>query len=132
MDPPESVKQGFFKTITRAIEAQETLSNQMIQEMRPVTKIESHSEIRYSHIKFNMDEIDLFLQIGRRVIDKGRKSLQRLTKIESNLRELRMKYVVSTGGADFEDDLEDESDLEIPVNELHLVQEHRHEEFVYD
>ena len=104
----------------------------MIQEMRPVTKIESHSEIRYSHIKFNMDEIDLFLQIGRRVIDKGRKSLQRLTKIESNLRELRMKYVVSTGGADFEDDLEDESDLEIPVNELHLVQEHRHEEFVYD
>ena len=104
----------------------------MLQEMRPVTKIESHSEIRYSHIQFNMEEIDLYLQIGRRVIDKGRKSLQRLTKIESNLRELRMKYVVSTGGADFEDDLEDESDLEIPVNELHLVQEYRHEEFVYD
>lgn len=97
-----------------------------------MTKIEAHDEIRYSHIQFTMDEIDLYLQIGRKVIDKGRKSLQRLTKIESNLRELRMKYVVSTGGADFEDDLEDESDMDIPVEELHLTKEHRHEEFVYD
>ena len=44
-----------------------------------------------------MDEVDLFLQIGRKVIEKGRKSLQRLTKIEANLRELHMKYVALTG-----------------------------------
>lgn len=81
-----------------------------------------------------MDDIDLFLQIGRKVIDKGRKSLQRLAKIESNLRELRMKYVVSTGvgGLRLEDDLSEESDLEIPVNELLLTSELKLEGFKAD
>ena len=76
-----------------------------------------------------MEEIDLFLQIGRKVIEKGRKSLTRLTKIEANLRELRMKYVVSTGGDAHQEELDDlsDDDIEIPVDDLHLTSEHKHE-----
>ena len=103
-----------------------------MQELRPVTKIETANQLKYSQLQFDMDEIDLFLQIGRKVIEKGRKSLQRLTKIEANLRELRMKYVVSTGGDGGDIMNEPDSDIEIPVNDLHLISEHKHEEYVFD
>ncbi len=75
-----------------------------------------------------MDEIDLFLQVSRQVIDQGRKSLERLTKIEANLRDLRLKYVVSCGET-VED--EDESDFEIAIEDLFLTEAHAHEEFVW-
>ena len=41
-----------------------------------------------------------------------------------------MKYVVTTGGGDLEE--EADSDIEIPVNDLHLISEHKHEEYVFD
>ena len=63
--------------------------------MQPVSKVQKVDELRYSSIHFDMDDVDLFLQIGRKCIDNGRKAMQRLTKIEANLRELRQKYVVS-------------------------------------
>ena len=55
--------------------------------------------------------------------------MQRLTKIESNLRELRVKYVTSTG--ETHETQEDDSDMDIAVEDLHLTEDHEHEEFVY-
>ena len=75
-----------------------------------------------------MDEIDLFLQISRSVIDTGRKSLERLTKIEANLRDLRLKYVVSCGETVEGDD---ESDFEIAIEDLFFTEAHSHEQFVF-
>jgi len=79
-------------------------------------------------MRLEMDEVDLFLQVSRRCIDNGRKSLDRLTKIEANLRELRLKYVASAGEAPSEDV---DSDLEIPMEELIYTKEHSHEAFVF-
>ena len=73
-----------------------------------------------------MEDIDLFLQVSRKVLDRGRKSLQRLTKIESNLRELRVKYVTSTG--ETHETQEDDSDMDIAVEDLHLTEDHEHED----
>ena len=40
--------------------------------------------------------------------------------------------MVSTGGAaNCEDSLDMDSDIEIPVEDLHLTSEHKHEDFVY-
>ena len=58
-----------------------------------VSEIESKDELKYGFVTFDMDEIELFLKICRKVIDKGRTTLSRLTKIEANLRDLRLKYV---------------------------------------
>ena len=77
-----------------------------------------------------MEEVDLFLQIGRKVIEKGRKSLQRLQKIEANLRELHMKYVAQTGEHLEDDPYEEE--LEIAVEDLFFTSERDHEDFVFD
>ena len=55
------------------------------------------------------------------MIDSGRKTMQRLTKIEANLRELRMKYVIASShdGSIDEDGTGDlDSDLEIAVEDL--------------
>ena len=68
------------------------------------------------------------------MIDSGRKTMQRLTKIEANLRELRMKYVIATShdrsmDEDGGDDLE--SEMEIAVEDLFFTQQHHHETFVH-
>ena len=72
------------------------------------------------------------MEIGRKVIDNGRKSLQRLTKIEANLRELRVKYVgAQAGSVDGVDMNDPESDMEIAIEDLFYTQQHKHEEFVF-
>ena len=60
--------------------------------------------------------------------------MQRLTKIEANLRELRLKYVIATShDRSIEDDGAGsvESDLEIAVEDLFFTQQHHHENFVH-
>jgi len=76
-----------------------------------------------------MDEVDLFLTIGRKVIDQGRNSLKRLTKIEANLRELKLKYVEKGLSRETVEE-EVENDFGIAVEDLYLIQEHNHENFV--
>ena len=60
--------------------------------------------------------------------------MQRLTKIEANLRELRMKYVIATShDRSIDDDGagDIESDEEIAVEDLFFTQQHQHETFVH-
>ena len=70
-----------------------------------------------------MDEVDLFLTISRKVIDYGRNSLKRLTKIEANLRELRLKYVEKGPITEVEKEEAEES-WGIAVDDLFFTQEH--------
>ena len=70
-----------------------------------------------------MDEVDLFLTISRKVIDYGRNSLKRLTKIEANLRELRLKYVEKGPITEVEKEEAEES-WGIAVDDLFFTQVH--------
>lgn len=83
---------------------------------QPKPKIENLDQLRYQPILIDSEEVDLFLQIGRKVIDVGRKSLMRLTKIEANLRELRLIYVAGAGESP--DDADPDSDMEIGLEDL--------------
>ena len=83
-------------------------------------------------IRFDMDEVDLFLAISRKVIDQGRSSLKRLTKIEANLKELRLKYVVEKGPTtEAKEEGEAEESWGIAVEDLFFTKEHDHENFVF-
>lgn len=127
LQPSEIVKKGFYKLILKSQgESGQEGSASIISE--PISKISAAEQLKYSPIKFDMDEVDLFLQVSRQVIDFGRKSLERLAKIDANLRDLRLKYVVSSGQTVEEDE---ESDVEIAIEDLYFTQEHQHEEFVY-
>ena len=70
-----------------------------------------------------MDEVDIFLTISRKVIDYGRNSLKRLTKIEANLRELRLKYVEKGPITEVEKEEAEES-WGIAVDDLFFTQVH--------
>ena len=79
-----------------------------------------------------MDEIDLFLTISRKVIDHGRSSLKRLTKIEANLKELRLKYVVEKGpSTDAKEEEEAEESWGIAVEDIFFTKKHDHEILVF-
>lgn len=69
LDPTEDQQNLFWRLVQESQEANERDPN------HPKPKKEKASDLRYSTILINTDEVDLFLEIGRKVIDGGRKAL---------------------------------------------------------
>eukprot|EP00354_Favella_ehrenbergii_P003997 CAMPEP_0170460066 /NCGR_PEP_ID=MMETSP0123-20130129/6553_1 /TAXON_ID=182087 /ORGANISM="Favella ehrenbergii, Strain Fehren 1" /LENGTH=151 /DNA_ID=CAMNT_0010724877 /DNA_START=50 /DNA_END=505 /DNA_ORIENTATION=- len=69
MDPLEIDKEHFFKLVLESQVARERDPTQ------PLSKVEKPEQLRYSAIIFDLDQVDLFLQIGRKVVEHGRKAL---------------------------------------------------------
>ena len=100
-----------------------------------VSEIASAEELRFGLVPIDMDEIELFLTICRKVIDKGRNSMKRLTKIEANLRELRLKYA-SKNSAQGTQQMQQDGDMDlddfnIKIEDLFFSKEADPESYVH-